>query len=59
MPRFFDDSDDTKGPIDLDRLAIDSDYRRAIMLRLKAESQQDAGPVRTVAFTDATPPRKD
>jgi len=59
MPRFFDDSDDTKGPIDLDRLAIDSDYRRAIMLRLKAESEQDAGAVRTVAFIDATPPRKD
>jgi hypothetical protein len=26
-------------PIDLDRLAVDSDYRRDVMLRLKAEAQ--------------------
>jgi len=59
MPRLFDDSDDTQGPIDLDRLAIDGDYRRAIMLRLKAESEQRGGPVQTVAFSDPRPSRKD
>ena len=30
---------ETAEPIDLDRLAIDSDYRRDVMLRLKAEAQ--------------------
>ena len=30
-------------PIDLDRLAIDSDYRRDVMLRLKAEAQDGKG----------------
>ena len=34
---------ESTGQIDLDRLAIDSDYRREVMLRLKAEDQiQDA-----------------
>jgi hypothetical protein len=30
---------ETAEPIDLDRLAVDSDYRRDVMLRLKAEAQ--------------------
>ncbi|HTZ78310.1 MAG TPA: hypothetical protein VMC10_10390 [Stellaceae bacterium] len=54
----FDDGDDTQGPIDLDRLAIDSDYRRAIMLRLKGESEQRDGDLRSIAFPKA-PSRKD
>jgi len=58
MPRLFDDGDDTQGPIDLDRLAIDSDYRRAVMLRLKGESEQRDGDLRSIAFPKA-PSRKD
>lgn len=33
-----DIEDETPDQIDLDRLAVDSDYRRALIRRLKAES---------------------
>jgi hypothetical protein len=35
-----DPSDDALEPIDLDRVIIDTDYRRAVLLRLKAESAE-------------------
>jgi len=35
MSRSREDADDE--PIDLDRVVIDSDYRRAVMRRLRAE----------------------
>jgi hypothetical protein len=34
-----DDAEETLGPIDLDRLAVDADYRRALMLRLRSEAK--------------------
>ena len=39
-PSSSDPSDDALEPIDLDRVIIDTDYRRAVLLRLKAESTE-------------------
>ncbi len=60
MSRSFDDSsDETQGPIDLDRLAIDSEYRRAIKVRLKLESEQPDGSGRPMPAAFTASPRKD
>lgn len=60
MSRSFDDnSDETQGPIDLDRLAIDSEYRRAVKLRLKTESERSDGGSRPMPAAFTASPRKD
>jgi hypothetical protein len=60
MSRSFDDSsDETQGPIDLDRLAIDSEYRRAIKVRLKLESEQPDSGGRPMPAAFTASPRKD
>lgn len=41
--------DETQEPIDLDRLAVDVDYRRALMSRLKAHASVPAPPRKPAA----------
>ncbi len=60
MSRSFDnDSEEIEGPIDLDRLAIDSEYRRAVKLRLKTESEGPDGASRPIPAAFTASPRKD
>lgn len=60
MSRSFDnDSEEIEGPIDLDRLAIDSEYRRAVKLRLKTESEGLDGASRPMPAAFTASPRKD
>jgi len=42
MSRLVSEEPDDLDPIDLDRLAIDGEYRRAVMLRLRNEAQAKA-----------------
>ena len=52
------DAEDALGPIDLDRLAVDGDYRRALMLRLRSEAKAGRPPENDPA-ADRAPTRKD
>ena len=52
------DPKDELGPIDLDRLIIDGEYRRALMLRLRNEAKAD--PAESSSVPDQAPEtRKD
>jgi len=42
MSRLGPDDLDDLDPIDLDRLAIDGEYRRAVMLRLRTEAKEES-----------------
>jgi hypothetical protein len=53
------DPEDGLGPIDLDRVIIDREYRRALMLRLRSEAKAET-PAESSAVPDQAPEtRKD
>jgi len=47
VSRLVSEDPDDLDPIDLDRLAIDGEYRRAVMLRLRHEAQAKPSPAST------------
>jgi hypothetical protein len=53
------DPEDDLGPIDLDRLVIDGEYRRALMLRFRNEAKAEAAQETDPAADRAPEIRKD